>query len=50
NSAIAPYAIKSVTALASAGYLKGDGISFRPTDFVTRGETAALIGRIISKI
>lgn len=50
NSAIAPYAIKSVTALASAGYLKGDGISFRPADFVTRGETAALIGRIISKI
>lgn len=45
-SDISDYAASSVGALASNGFLKGDGINFMPKNNITRGELAAIIGRI----
>lgn len=45
-SDISDYAATSVGALASNGFLKGDGINFMPKNNITRGELAAIIGRI----
>lgn len=46
DESISIYARKAVGSLASAGYLKGDGVSFYPLNSITRGETAELVGRI----
>ena len=43
---IADYAKESVNALASNGFLKGDGTNFMPQKNITRGELAAIIGRL----
>lgn len=45
-SHISDYALGSVNALASNGFLKGDGINFMPKNNITRGELATIIGRL----
>lgn len=47
---IADYAKGYVYSLAANGFLKGDGTNFMPKNNITRGEIAAIIGRLISEI
>ena len=47
---ISDYAKEKVSAMASMGYLKGDGVNFYPAESITRAETAALVDRIYTSL
>lgn len=49
RDAISDYALEAVGKLSVAGVIKGDGTNFRPGSNITRGEVAAVIGRILSE-
>lgn len=50
SESISEYARSAVAALASEGYMQGDGVSFRPKDAICRGEVAAVVARILKSI
>ncbi|NMO97788.1 S-layer homology domain-containing protein [Paenibacillus lemnae] len=48
ESVISSWAKSDVRLVSSAGWMKGDQYGFRPLDFITRQEAAALIDRILN--
>lgn len=47
KESISEYAKSASESLASSGYMRGDGINFRPKDSISRGELAAVVARIL---